>query len=55
MKKFKIFVILFFIFITSIITYRMFIPVPANDVFLIDKDYPTDTTNNCNCILDSDY
>ena len=55
MKKEEIFAILFFIFITSVIIYQTFVPVPANDVFLIDKDYPTDTTNNCNCILDSDY
>lgn len=55
MKTFKIFVILFFIFITSILIYRTFVPVSADDISLMDREYPQDTTNNCNCILDSDY
>jgi uncharacterized membrane protein SpoIIM required for sporulation len=55
MKTFKIFVILFFIFITSVLIYRSFVPVPADDISLMDQEYPTDTTNNCNCILDDDF
>jgi hypothetical protein len=53
MKTFKIFAILFFIFITSVLIYRSF--VPADDISLMDQEYPTDTTNSCNCILDDDY
>jgi len=55
MKTIKIFAILIIIFITSCLIYRSIVPVPLNDISLMDQEYPTDTTNNCNCILDSDF
>lgn len=55
MKTFKIFAILFFIFITTLLIYRTFVPPSVNDLSKMDQEYPQDTTNNCNCILDSDY